>query len=378
MTTDYGLRTTDHGLRTTDHGPRTTDCGLWTVDCGLWTTDCALRPPPPAPRHPSPVPRPTSAFSLVEILVTVTLLSFIILGLFAVFNQTQRAFMTGMAQTDVLEASRAATDMLGRELEELTPSGASAVNYYVSTPAAVPLTQPLPGSALGVPMVRTNFLQDVFILTRQNQTWTGIGYCVRVSDAQGGLWPAQDASGQAFVGSLYRYSASLPVIYNSGNPSDPMNGLPQNPQPLYSNFVYWANQPGAAVISNRVCDGIVNFRLRAFAPNGFPIYSPGAGTNAVFRTNSVNIGYSLINQAYARPSMTAADGCDVFYTWGSTVPASLELELGMLEPRTFSRYNSIPDPIARRTYFQREETSSRVQVFRQRIPIRNVDPSAFQ
>ena len=371
MTTEHGLRTTDHGKWTTDHRPQTTDHGLRTVDCGLRST---LH----APRSTPPVTRPTSAFSLVEILVTVTLLSFIILGLFAVFNQTQRAFMTGMAQTDVLEASRAATDMLARDLEQMTPSGVSAINYYVSTPAAVPLTQPLPGSALGIPMVRTNFLQDVFILTRQNQTWTGIGYCVRVSDAQGGLWPAQDASSQAVVGSLYRYSASLPVIYNSGNPSDPMNGLPQNPQPLYSNFVYWANQPGAAVISNRVCDGIVSFRLRSFAPNGFPIYSPGVGTNAVFRTNSVNVGYSLINQAYARPSMTAPDGCDVFYTWGSTVPASLEMELGMLEPRTFNRYNSIPDPVARRTYFQREETSSRVQVFRQRIPIRNVDPSAFQ
>lgn len=351
--------TTEHGLRTTDHGE--------------WTTDSALRPPPPVTRHPSPVPRPTSAFSLVEILVTVTLLSFIILGLFAVFTQTQRAFMTGMAQTDVLEASRAATDMLVRDLEQMTPSGASAVNYYVSTPAAVPLTQPLPGSALGVPMVRTNFLQDVFILTRQNQTWTGTGYCVRDSDGQGGL---QAASG---VGTLYRYSASLPVLFwDSTNPSNPTNGLPQNPNSLYTDFVYWANKSGPNIISNRVCDGIVSFRLRAFAVNGFPIYSPGAGTTPAFRANAANAGYSPLSQAYARPSMTSADGYDLLYTWGTAVPASVELELGMLEPRTFSRYNSIPDPVARRNYFQREETSSRLQVFRHRVPVRNVDPAAYQ
>src|SRR5947207_12610645 len=51
-------------------------------------------------------------FSLIEIMVTVSLLTFIILGLLLMFNQTQRAFRTGMTQTDVLEAGRATMDML--------------------------------------------------------------------------------------------------------------------------------------------------------------------------------------------------------------------------------------------------------------------------
>ena len=36
------------------------------------------------------------AFTLLEILVAVALLSFIVLGLFAMFNQTQRAFRQSM------------------------------------------------------------------------------------------------------------------------------------------------------------------------------------------------------------------------------------------------------------------------------------------
>src|SRR5215472_4077807 len=60
-------------------------------------------------------------FSLIEILVTIGLLSFIVLGLLAMFNQTQRAFMSSMKQTDVLESGRLTMDMLSRELAQTTP-----------------------------------------------------------------------------------------------------------------------------------------------------------------------------------------------------------------------------------------------------------------
>ncbi len=62
------------------------------------------------------------AFSLIEILVVIGLLSVIILGLLAMFNQTQRAFRTGMTQVDVLASGRAASDMIARELSQITPA----------------------------------------------------------------------------------------------------------------------------------------------------------------------------------------------------------------------------------------------------------------
>ena len=55
------------------------------------------------------------AFTLIEVLVVVALLSVIILGLVAMFSQTQRAYTLGMTQVDVLEGGRAVTEMITRE-----------------------------------------------------------------------------------------------------------------------------------------------------------------------------------------------------------------------------------------------------------------------
>jgi hypothetical protein len=54
------------------------------------------------------------------------------------------------------------------------------------------------------------------------------------------------------------------------------------------------------------------------------------------------------------------------------------MELGLLEQYAWERYNSIGNAAARLTYLQRPDISSSVHLFRQRIPIRNVDPSAYQ
>jgi hypothetical protein len=67
------------------------------------------------------------------------------------------------------------------------------------------------------------------------------------------------------------------------------------------------------------------------------------------------------------------------YTFCSNaVPAAVELELGLLEQYAWDRYNSIGNAAARRAYLQREEITSRVHLFRQRVSVRNVDPSAYR
>src|SRR5437867_132839 len=77
-----------------------------------------------APRSPL-----SAAFSLIEIMVTVALLSFIVLGLLAMFTQTKRAFTSSMTQTDVMESGRAVIEMIARELEQLTPGHVNNGNY---------------------------------------------------------------------------------------------------------------------------------------------------------------------------------------------------------------------------------------------------------
>ena len=142
--------------------------------------------------------RNAQAFSLIEIIVSVSLLTVIMLGLMAMFNQTQQAFRIGTAQTDVLESGRAVMDMIARDLKQTTPTHVSrTTNFLVelSPPRSriqvgdrnvpKPLLQTLPATT----RLRTNLLQDFYFVTRANQTWTGTGYLVgRAADGIGTLY----------------------------------------------------------------------------------------------------------------------------------------------------------------------------------------------
>jgi hypothetical protein len=325
-----------------------------TIPSEARSTCCGPRPPQLDTRSTSP------AFTLVEILTTVALLAFIVVGLFAVFNQVQRAFRSSMNQVDQLEAGRAVTDMLPRELEQMVPAGfvyPNGVNFYAQIPVSTPLVQSLPGG----PIQRTNLLEDCFLLVRQNQSWVGIGYCVRTNDAQGRLWLPECGPNQMGVGTLYRFTATTNILYEATG-ADPRNGLGQDPSQLYLAFLA-AAQPGSAASQtsfNRICDGVIHFRFRAFNTNGVLITAPlRLATDVIYST-------------------VAPGEIGTYRFCSNTVPASVELELGMLEQRSWERYNAIGAGSARLAYIQREDISSRVHLFRQRIPIRNVDPAAYQ
>ena len=118
------------------------------------------------------------------------------------FNQTQRAFRAGLAQTDQLEGGRMFTDLILRDLQQITPAGqTNAVNFYAQIPNYSPLQQIMPASSIS----RTNILEDVFFLTRFNQTWNGIGYFVR-SNSDFGV-----AGNVALAGTLYRFETNVSV-----------------------------------------------------------------------------------------------------------------------------------------------------------------------
>ena len=308
----------------------------------------------------------TSAFSLIEILVTVSLLSLIMLGLLLMFNQTQRAFRTGLTQTDVLEAGRATMDMMSRELEQMGPCYAPdlifsgvrsrATNFFVEpsitakvSPGAFswvdPLLQELPGNN----QPRTNLVQRFFFLSKLNQDWIGTGYEVLPDDAN------------ESVGTLYRYCAT----------NNPRNFV----QPLSANFIF-------TPVTNlsRIADGVVHLRLRAYAANGRLVTTNlFTGTNATYQTRFGG-PYTNIPNALAYGSAAFRSEGDLrqaaCYFMSNAVPAYLELELGILEPQILQKYRSIPiGPVARQ-YLSNHV--AQVHLFRQRIPVRNVDLNAYQ
>lgn len=285
-------------------------------------------------------------FSLVEILVVVSILSLIVLALMAVFSSTQKAFRSAVTQTDVLEGSRAAMGLMASDLRILTPSGSvnpGPVNFgvlgnYSYSAAYKPLLQNLPGGSVQ----RTNQLNYFFILGRQNTKWVGIGYAVdNTNDSN--LYP------------LYRYYRDDLSVQS-------------NPLLLFSEFAnivsggQWTNANVSHII-----DGVVHLTVHAYDPDGQWI-------------NNAHQPYvKAMNTQFFTPNYGEAQ----LYMYSNTVPAAVELELGVIEDSTLARAGSLPNnlpalpPNDRRSLFLNNQ-SGVVHLFRQRVNIPNVDPTAYQ
>jgi type II secretory pathway pseudopilin PulG len=290
------------------------------------------RPSPIAHRHAPRARR--GAFTLIEVMITVSLLGFMVLGLMAMFSQTQRAFKGSMAQTDVLEGGRAATDIIARELEETTASGLGGVtNFFekidiVTTNTLVTSKYP-----------RTNVTERFFNLIQYNQKWFGLGYVVALSGVT-----ANDLE----AGTLYRYQS--PSGLSSGT---------NDPTLLASNFEYMVSFARNGNISNdlvRVIDGVVHLRVLAYTTNGVSAHN--SGSRIVVSTPPFR--YYLGEREFT-------------YTTNA-VPMSLELEIGILENSAWAKYKSLPTPATRSDYLRRQ--AGRIHVFRRHITVANADPDS--
>ena len=291
-------------------------------------------------------------FSLIEILITVALLSVIILGLVAMFNQVRRAFTSSITQVDMLESGRAAMDMLTRELEQPIPANIPyvvsdpsrnppfrtnffAINFFADvsyTPSVLALTDPQD--------LRTNVLEELFFLNHYNQQWSGIGY--RVSTPNLGY------------GTLYKYTSN--------------NVAPGNVP-----FTLMAFENTPILNMNRIADGVVHFRIRAYdtngvlitsgKPNGCPLlpYPASGAPNSVASVPFPLTFPDIYNYSFAT----------------SAVPAYLELELGILEARSAERLRSLGGNAALSQAFIASHVGQ-IHLFRQRITLRNVDPGAYK
>jgi hypothetical protein len=355
----YGVsKTARAGLPAAGHRPALRSCG---------------------PRSIANLASRIAAFSLVEILVVVALLGVIILGLVAMFHQTQRALVGSTTQSDVLEAGRATAEFLKSDLEKITPCNSTnpnAWNFYSGleyqnngTPAV--LVQPLlsPGD------LRTNVMQSFFFVSCTNQHWMATGYVLDRPDLG--------------VATLYRTNFDLTFGFTNrqGPPGVgiPTAGVLAIPIALtdFLNLtrVATANRTVPSNFS-RIADGIVALRLRAYGINGVlvPLMNPLPHT----WTNSLNLrsGFTMgtLNDPVTSSALFTGYGGDYDYAFNSNaVPAAVEIELGVLEPRSLTRFYGLTNsPSAALAWLQKTNRSGQVHIFRQRIPIRNVDPTAYQ
>ena len=323
--------------------------------------------------------RPSSreAFSLIEIMVVIALLSLIVIALMTVFSSTQTAFRASVTQTDVLEGGRAAIDLMAQDLKTMTYSGGTSnqptpvgsppygslfyftnrnyVNffvtanpyYYAFNPNAygLPLLQPLVGSADGA--VRTNMVQSFFVLSRNNvgghDRWIGTGYAVNATNVDS---------------PLYRFS--MEINAESG------------PDALFNSYMAGVYTNGFAGPGwSHLIDGVVDLHVRAYDANGYWIsnYVYYAGNPTVYATN-VNT-YNNISQYNPRIPMLMGEAN--LYMFSNTLPAAVEVQMGILEDRIRARAESILNLNARSNYLSQQ--AGAVHVFRQRVTIPDFQPA---
>ncbi len=107
-------------------------------------------------------------------------------------------------------------------------------------------------------------------------------------------------------------------------------------------------------------DGVIDFHINAFDTSGNLFKIRTSGT--IINTNSLNdLSGRLL----------------LCLQWHQPCPAFVEVELGVIEDRTLARYNALSNnPTVSLNYLQNH--AGQVHIFRQRIPIRNVNSAGYQ
>ena len=275
-------------------------------------------------QHSSAIRLHQRAFSLIEMMVAVSLLLVIIIGLFAMFSQAQRALKAGTTQVDIMEPGRATMELIARDLQELMACKiTNVVNFHTAnTTSANPLRQTLPGPGSRV-TERVNELDEVFFLTLFNDRWNGVGYRV-------------DGTNDA-MGTLYRFVTNAPIAA--------VGNLPRS---FFTNSIHQLN----GLVNpqfHRVLDGVVHFKAVPYRSNG-ELYLPR--------------DYDVLGD----PQNILIANDRRFYTFlNDWLPAYVEVELGVLEPGAREQFKVQP-PALRRKFL--ENKAAQVHLFRQRIPIR--------
>jgi prepilin-type N-terminal cleavage/methylation domain-containing protein len=263
--------------------------------------------------------RRRQGFSLLELMLAVSIMSVIVIALYGMFYQVQRGLRANVTQVDVLEGSRAALDILSRDVAAMSPCdrawGTNLVGYI--SPAYWPPTLQI---MAGRQSLRTNVLQEVSFLTRYGREFTAIGY--RVIAANNG------------VGTLSRYTTN----------ARPWQVDPTN---LIADVIHQHPRQFTPVL-----DGVIHFRAVPYDAYGVPM---------IVRPTNLYAPEVLLERDF---------GGYTRYTFlSNALPAYLEIELGVLEPRTLEQFKTFPQGSDRAKQFLAEH-AGQVHLFRQRVPVR--------
>ncbi len=309
------------------------------------------------------------AFTILELLLSVAIMTVIVIGLYTVFNQTQKALRGTMSQVDVLESVRATTDIVGRDLEGI--SYVPLAGYTNLSIARSPISQGVQLNDLSGKALLNTVLQDVFFHRRVGERWSAIGYWVGPMDT--------NATPPIAIGRLYRFATNFTAaqVRAMGNPAL----SPENRNAMLSVF----NSNRRLAYSAPVMDGVVHFRVIAYGTNGAPLFPTPVSPNRPGQTyleswqdayNALPAGNPFRTNGYMAAVLEPPPALSVQCLFSSASfpqgPVALDLEIGVLEPQVVRQYESIAEaqPAEAAKFLARN--SGHVQIFRQRIPVRNL------
>lgn len=312
-------------------------------------------------------------FSLIEMLVAVGLLSVVILALYAMFDQTQRALRGTVGQVDVFEGSRSALELLTRDLEQARPAGVFDGPHFVTRLSVAPNLIENQDSLF---QERQPVLQEFFAIRNvTDQQWSVFGYFI-ANEANPTLRTTPP------IGTLYRYEdrgdleripgenvvTNTPVRFNvRGRSAAPALVTHVLGRPFSGETAaVWPYRTNAA----RVLDGVLNFKVTPYDAVGrpynafYPVNQLPARPNTVPASNPTVSPLSPILLNHSQGGLLTETTFS-----GTAMPSYVEVEVDALEPRLLEQYRALPENATIRNRFLTNNLS-RIQSFRQRVPLR--------
>jgi hypothetical protein len=267
--------------------------------------------------------RQRCALTILEMLVSTAMLTFIVIGLTAVFSQTQRAFKTGIKQTTVTDAGRTILDMIATDMRQMSDAqNIGVTNLYWSWSGNYVQMNELDQR------VRTNQLDEIYVLEHINTTWLGVGYAVL------NLVPSTGGPDVPFFGTLYRYQTNFNAPFITNNLFWPFLNSVENRN--FTNQAYW----------HRVADGVISLKLRAYDQYG---------------------NEPWIESTYYGDYDQSAE---ISYPFSSNkLPNAVDVELAILEPDALAQARFLTQVPTALNNFMSSNALTKMEVFRRRVSI---------
>jgi hypothetical protein len=291
--------------------------------------------------------------TLIEILVAVSLLVVITGGLALMFGQTTKVFQQGTTQADVMEAGRAAFQYVTRDLAEVTANYRSnQVNIEVAAAFSYPYNHvPAPeeniilGTVNGVNV--SPFFHNVLLVTERRKDLYLTGFWL--SNSVHNAAPAGETYG---FGTLWIFKTNLPASTSLYAP-DIFNLALKG-----RNATSTDSKPEGR--SFPLIDGVVHFRVIPYDTNGY-----------AFTNNTRNVANNLQapGKGFVQPEGHLVWNSGYRFV-SNAVPAFLEVEMAILEPRAVEVARGMPNETAARSYLLRNQ--EKIHIFRKQIPIPSV------